>query len=1026
MKKFCLVLAFLAFFGLQAAMAQTTVTGTVSDTEGMPIPGATVYPQGSPQNGTVTTGDGTYKLEVPAGETLIKATFIGKLDKVVEIAGRSVVDIVMENEDVGIDEVIVTAYGTSKKSTFTGSVGVIDSDELNDVPVASVDMAIAGRTAGVQVGSGSGLPGSVNAIRIRGVGSISSSNEPLYVIDGVPVISGDIGRLETSSVSALATLNTSDIASISVLKDAAAASLYGSRAANGVILITTKKGKAGKTKFTLKSSYGITDFATDNAEWASPEEAAEYNMTAFKNAFLTYGEDDATATASAQSYFDYYFPKYDPNRPDSDYDWMGELFSKGATQNHQFIATGGNKSTSFYTSFGYFDITGISGNFLNRYSGRINLDHKANEVVSLGINTSFSATSQETQPTNSWWYANPMWAKQFSVNQLSPIWNEDGTYNLDLNGYPNLVRERELQEQGENIYRSQSNMYLSANIIEGLQAKTIFGFDLIMGDSYMWWPPISNDGAPKGYASKQNTIRKVLTSSNTLNYNKELGSGHRIDALVGYEIQSSHYDRTFTDGEGFPNSILGDLDNAATPTGTGTYYSDDRTISYLSRLNYDYNNKYYGSVSFRRDGSSKLGANNRWGNFWSASAGWRLKEEAFLSDVSWLNALKLRGSYGVNGTLPTDRYGTLALYSYGANYGSNPGMEISQVENPNLEWEKNYTYNIGIDMRVFDNISIEMEYYDRTTKDLLLEVPVPRTSGLGSVWKNVGEMNNRGFEVSINSVNFSKGDFVWITNLNLSTNKNKIVKLNNHENIQDFPYILREGESYNTFYMRDWAGIDPETGEASWYVIEQEINDDGIITGEHRVDEDGDGEWDKTQNSAEALKTSVGTADPKLIGGLMNSFSYKGIELSFLFSFKIGGKSYYDQASMSWSDGYYAHQAPVQKYVYDNTWREPGDNAEFPKPNWDSGINSYYNSSRRLHDASYLRLKNLSLSYTLPNTITEKAKMQNVRVYMNATNMLTFAKFDFYDPEVSIRGVGFLNADFPPLKTITFGLELNF
>jgi TonB-linked SusC/RagA family outer membrane protein len=1026
MRKLIFMLAFLLLAGVHVVYAQTTISGTVTDDNGDPVPGANVRVKGYSDIGTITDLNGTYSLNVPVDATTLVYSFVGMAPKEVEIAGQTVLNVTLSSEDVGVEEVVVVAYGTAKKSTFTGAVGVVNAEDIEEVPVASIDMAIAGKTAGVQVGSGSGLPGSINSIRIRGVGSISSSNEPLYVIDGVPVINEDIGRLATSSISALATLSSGDIASITILKDAAAASLYGSRAANGVILITTKKGKAGKTNFKFKSSFGRSNFATDNAEWASVDEALEYQLLVYKNYALDAYPDitDAEADTYAQDAFAADYPDFDPDRPDSDYDWIGELFNTGSTQSHEFSASGGNEKTTFYTSLGYFDMTGMSGNYIKRYSGRVSIDHMANNVFSLGVNSAFSATYQETQPTNSWYYANPFYWKQVSGSQFYPIRNLDGTYNINLDGQPNLVRERELQEQGEDIYRSQNNLWLSANIIQGLQFKSVLGLDFIVGDTQRWWPSNSNDGAPNGYGSQQNTIRKILTSSNTLSYTKNIMDAHNISALIGYEIQSYRYDRTFTDGEDFPNDVLRDLDNAATALNTGTYFSEDKTISYLSKLDYDYKNKYYLSGSFRRDGSSRLGANKRWGNFWSVSAAWRAKEESFLQGISWLNDLKLRASYGVSGNLPEDRYGTLALYEYGANYNNNPGMYIDQAANPNLEWEKNYNYNIGLDARIFDFLSVEFEYYNRDTKDLLLEVPISPTTGLPDIWRNIGHMNNKGFEISVTSINFSKGDFFWSTNLNISTNKNKIVALNNHENIDDFPFILREGSSFNTFYLRDWAGVDPETGIGSWYMIEYEYDDAGNVVGEHRMDEDGDGEWDKTQNSAIALKKDVGTADPKFIGGLTNTFSYKGIDLSFLFTFKVGGKSYYDQASAAWHNGWY--YSPVQKYVYDNTWRQPGDNAEFPKPHWYNGVNQHFNSSRRLHDASYIRLKNLSVGYTLPANITEKAKLGKVRFYFNAINLWTKAKFEFYDPEVSIRGIGLENADFPPLKTITFGLEVNF
>ena len=1031
MRKLSLFLTFVLFVAFQAA-AQMQITGVVTnETTGEPIPGVSVVVKGQMTVGTSTDMDGNYQLNVPSDAQTLVFSFVGMETQQVAINGRSEINVALKESVSELDEVIVVAYGTQKKASFTGSASTIESENLESAPVPSFSEALQGLSAGVQVGAGSGQPGSTNSIRIRGFGSISSSNEPLYVVDGVPVASGDYGNLGTSTLNVMSTLDPSDIASITVLKDAAAASLYGSRAANGVILVETKSGDAGETTFRVKSEYGMSDFAMENAPIVGPEKEYEMKHMGFVNAYtrLGYSETEAQELATQGMAAD--FPNYDPNRPDSDYDWIGALFRTGRTQNHKFSANGGNEKTTFYGSMNYYNNEGVAeGSNYDRYSGRLNLDHKANDIFTLGFNTSLAMIAQETIPAAGYYYANPMYATRGYLNSLTPIYNEDGSFNRNIGGgsYPNVVRETDLNFQDENMFRSMNKAFITANIIEGLQFKSNFGFDYIATDSERFWPPNSNDGEThNGYGSKEHQINKFITSSNTLTYDKTLADVHHLNVLAGYEIEGLTRERSFTDGHGYPNGQLRYLDNAAEAYSTGSSKSDRRLVSYLSRVNYDYMDRYYISASFRRDGSSKLGANTRWGDFWSISGSWRVTEEDFMQGITWMDDMKVRASYGTNGTLPTSWFGTLPLYAYGSNYRGNPGSYVSQIPNPNLEWEKSKNLNIGVDFSLFNMLTVEAEYYNRTTTDLLLQVPISRTTGFEDVWQNVGEMVNKGFELTINSVNFREGDFYWSTQLNMSHNTNTVTKLNNGEDIQDFPWIIREGESFNSFYLRDWAGVDPETGLGGWYVVDQiDNNDDGIIDKEVRVDEDGDGEWDITRNSSAANKRIVGNANPDLLGGLTNTFRYKGFDLSVLFNFKIGGDSYYDPAWAFWADGF-DPQAPISEYQYNNQWREPGDNAEFPRYVMYGGdVNSHFNSSRRLNDASYIRLKNLSVGYTLPEKFTSKAGLNKVRLYMNAVNLWTWAAFDHYDPEVTARGVGFANTDFPPLKTVTFGAELNF
>jgi TonB-linked SusC/RagA family outer membrane protein len=1018
MKKLTIFLAFLLFVGFQAA-AQMQISGTVTSTEdGLSIPGVSIVVEGNPTIGTTTDIDGKYNLTVPSSAETLIFSFVGMEAQNVTINGRSMIDLQMESAVLAIDEVFVVAYGTTKKESFTGSAASINAEKLAAVPVVSIDQSIAGYIPGVQSGSSSGQPGSLSNLRIRGTGSINSSSEPLYIIDGVAMVTTDVGSFGTSSSSALASLNPNDIKSITVLKDAAAASLYGSRAANGVILITTKSGKSGDTKFSFKAETGSSNFAIPLAELASPAETYEYKLEARENQYLYYGYTAAQAAQGAQDDMAFYFPTYDPNRPDSDYNWRDRLFRTGKTNSYELNASGGTESTTFYTSFSSFSSEGVAvGSDYERLTGRLKLDHKANDYLTFGINASVDYTEQNTIPSNSLYYKNPMWATNSFLVNLVPIENLDGSYSEIQGGsYPNLAGDAGKTMQKDKIYHSSNQIYAEIDIIEGLKFRSTLGYDFRLTKGHQYWSPASNDGASyDGYVFRDDYARTLITNTNLLTYSKTIADKHTIGILIGEETEDYSYEDIAAAGQGFPNDYTNTLDVSATPLTAYSHTNQSVLNSYFSKLDYNFDNKYYVSGSYRRDGSSRFGADTRWGNFWSVSGSWRVSEEAFLSNLNWLNNWKIRGSYGVNGNLPTARQGSLALYEYGYGYNGTPGMTNAQIENKDLKWEKNSNLSIATDIKVFDFLSLEVEYFSRVTSDLLLQVPVSRVTGFSTYWANIGEMKNTGIEATLGTVNVSKGDFVWTTDFTFYHYKNEIVKLYNGEDIQDFPFILREGESFNTFYVRDWAGVNPETGAGQWYVLDED---------ENRVDVDGDGLSDVTESTGGAAKGIVGCADPDLIGSINNTLSYKGFDFSFLFTYKIGGDSYGDLDYYLYADGENVNNA-VTKVAYDDRWQNPGDN-KLPIVIQANPQHTNYNSSRRLHDASYLRLKNITLAYNLPKAWAQKVKLDNVKVYATGVNLWTWAAYDQYDPEVSIRGVGLANADFPSLKTYTFGIQIGF
>ena len=1005
--------AMMLFLGSILAQ-EVRITGTVTDAaDGSTLPGATVVVKGT-THGTVTNMDGEYEITADANAILV-ISYIGMQPKEEPVNSRTIINVSLRQEMVGLSEVVVVAYGTTRRESFTGSASVVGSDKLEGLPVTSVEQALSGAAPGIQVGNTSGQPGSALEIRVRGTGSISSSNEPLFVIDGIPVMSGSLSMNTSYGGNALSSLNPNDIESITILKDAAAASVYGSRAANGVVLITTKRGKEGATRFKYSTQWGYNNLAVDFYPLASVQDNYDVKKEGFFNFARFYqGMDESEAQAYAQAQMENRFADFDPNRPASDYDWQNELFRNGASMSHELSASGGTDKTRFFTSLSYLDQEGYAlTTDYRRITGRLNLDHQANDIVSFGLNTSFVNARQrgiEEGDGPSFTYVNPIFASQFYLSPLFPVRNEDGSFNENIvNGSrPNLPKDLLLNGLSNNLFRNSSKLFADFSIMEGLNFRTTFGMDIALQDEDRYWSPLSNDGEThKGYAHKQHRILSTLTSSNIVTYNTSISDMHNLDILAGFEAEAYKDEKTSAEASNFPNATLPAMTVAADPLSANNWWDERKLLSFLSRVNYDFNNQVYLAASYRRDGSSVLGANERWGDFYSVSAAWRLTSMGFMESApQWLSDWKLRASYGTNGTLPTDFYGHMGLYDYGFDYNGAPGMRFVQVPNPDLSWEKNNVINLGTDVTLFDRITLDLEYYKRNTKDLLLLVPVSRVTGFASTWRNIGEMENHGFEFALNSTNYAANGFVWTSSLNLSHNTNKIVKLYEGEDIMDAPYLLREGYSINTVYLREWAGVDPEDGMGLWYTHDEDGNRTGT-----------------TKDRLEATPQILGSTDPILTGGLHNSLRWNNFDISFLFNFSIGGKMIAHGEYFYNDDGEYWFSAVTQRQV-DNRWQKPGDKAESPRYVFNNPQETNFMSSRRVFDNDFLRLKNLTFGYTLPQSFTRQAGFDSVRLYFTGYNLLTFATVDFMDPEVSVRG---LHAQrLPAMRTLSFGLDVNF
>lgn len=1008
----CLVLLAGLGFSEPAWAAPTRLQGIVTDAQTQePVIGAGVMVKGSRQ-GAATDIDGRFSLEVPSLPVTLVVSCLGYVDKEVRVASEGLLSIQLDPDAVLMDEVIVTGYGTFKKSAYAGSASSVKQERLADVPAISFQDMLQGNAPGVQFSQASGQPGSASSLNIRGMGSFNASNSPLYVIDGIPMRSGDISAAGgDAGLDIMSTLNNSDIENITIIKDAAAASLYGSRAANGVVVITTKKGKAGKPQVSFKADWGKTDFAMPFRPVMGGEQRRDYMWTGLYNDAIREGETEDAAKAYADEKIDAYAPV-----PWCGYvDWDKILFRKGRHSNYEASLSGGTDRFKYFTSLNYLDQDGVTATSkMERLSARVNVEYMATDRLSLGANILFSKVQQDIYSEGTS-YTSPFYSSRNCVVPSDPVYNEDGTWNRDFirNGDRNPLLSQTYDYKKNWVTRSFNTAWAQYEIIPDLKFKSTVAYDFVYTKGKDWADPRTSNGDDvNGEMSVESHELDKLVWTNQLTYNKTLGDVHHLDGLLGYEIDDQYSDYLSGDASNFATPSRQDISNGVKTEGVGGSQSRTRLVSYIGRVNYDYDNRYYLGGSYRVDGSSRLHRDNRWGHFWSLSGAWRVIREDFMQPVSnWLTDLKLRASYGVNGTLPSDYFGYMGLSSVSGGYNLEPAMGISQIENKGLKWETNYNLNLGIDFGLWNRLNFTVEYYTRNTKNLLMDLPISMTNGLGSYLTNIGQVRNRGVEVEINSLNVQTNDFTWNTTFNLAHNRNEIVVLDGEQTeIIDGVFNHSVGHSYRTFYMIEFAGINPDTGAPQFYT-----ND---------LDEKGNYIKDITENDTEANAIMLDKhAEPKLTGGLSNTLRYRWFDLSFLFSYQFGGYSY-DRWAQKTEHGGNDMEANIPTYYADN-WKKPGDVSQFEKfiDSPDVAMNKV-TTDRRLHSTDFIRLKTLTFGVTLPKTWTAAARIDSARLYLSANNLWTWAKYDYYDPEAVSGGYAIWGT--PPLKTLTFGINLNF
>ncbi|WP_300130214.1 TonB-dependent receptor [uncultured Barnesiella sp.] len=994
MRKLTLLLCAL-LAGISLAVAQTSISGTVLTAEDdEPVIGASILVKGTNAS-TITDNDGKFSIKIPegAGRTLV-ITYIGMERQ--EVFARNGMVVKLTSSDQALDDVVVVGYQTIRKEAKTGSIATVKGDDLASIPETSVDKMLSGKMAGVSVSSTNGQPGSAATIRVRGTSSIGAGSDPLYVVDGIPVESGNTGAL-SNSMNAIAMINASDIASVTVLKDAAAASIYGSRAANGVILITTKSGEAGKSKVTARARYGVTTLANDNDfGMANLQEYIQYQRDARINA--GYDVDNPAS--------EYYFPLSLAAKGGTN--WMKELTRNGSLQEYELIASGGTGKTTYYTSLSYNKTEGIVPTVgFEKMQVRANLDTELNKWLKVGtrINAGYMKVSDVTNSLigdSGLAPSNPFYSGM-ALAPTMPAYNEDGSYNFDLPFVFNINPLAAIKgsDKYDKQYKFNGTAYLEWKPIKQLTFRTNNSVEYAYTNSRQFSPSFINKTSFGASLNTADVQYRLLTTSNTVTYDDLFNDVHSLNIMLGQEANTYEYSH---------NQAISYHVNEQRPYHSVGVSVEDQTahdgltqtamVSFFGVAEYSYDGRYYIKGSLRTDGSSKFGPDRRWGTFWAASASWNIHNEAFMQDIkNVLNVLKLRYSYGVNGNDNIAAYAHYGLYS-DIVYNGITGQLPSQLQNRKLTWETNKTHNIGVDFRLFDRLSGSIDWYTRRTEDMLIASPLPYTTGFSSQAQNVGQIRNSGIEVQLDADIFNTNDFKWSAGVNFAANRSKVLELAPGQDFIGTSLRYVVGEQLYTYWLYDYAGVNPQNGNALWR------NEEGLLT----------------ENSQEARRINAGSPEPLWTGGFNTELSWKGLSLGIQLEARYGNKVLNQDRSLFESDGYYGDQNIWKGAL--NYWKQPGDMNVLPKPVYNNSSNSMQTSTRYLEDGSYLRIKDITLAYNLPSKWTKKALMSGVRIYASALNLYTFHNMNYWDPEHGTTGATVIS--YPMTRSMIVGVDITF
>ena len=938
-----------------------------------------------------------YKVHSSAGTLVI--SFIGMQSQEVKI--KSNVNVVLKSDAEVLDEVVVTGYGVQRKASFTGAASIVGEEAIAKKNDANFVKVLEGSVPGVQMNNSTSMPGVWGSVYIRGRASLNSGTQPLYVIDGMPVNS-DTDAISTSDnnmVDPMSSINPADIESITVLKDAAATAIYGSRAANGVIVVTTKKGSEGKFNLNLDIKQGFVSMGNNNMDFANAEES----MKLFTDGLTAYqgGDWQENYNYLADNYFGW-------DRKTST-DWMDAITRKGYYQDYNLSAQGRNGNTGYYVSLGYLNTDGlIIGSDMERFSGRMNLDSKF-KWATIGVNTSYSYSTQNGFSLSTGGsMSSPLTAAISSQTPMDPVYDSEGNYN-NINMYnPVALMDEDTGELNENKMQTINlNPYLQVDFGLGIYAKTTLGVNLTDLRQYQYWSALYNPQAMdyNGLGQQYNSRNTVITWNNVVGWNHKFADKHDVSVMLGQEMQKKSYFYEYYAKSDFPfaDSGMRDLTTAGTEQGSEYYKKEARLASYFMDAHYSYADKYYLSGSYRRDGSSVFGSDTRWGNFWSVGGKWRISGEDFLNGNNVITNATLRASYGTVGNQDIDWYAARGFYGAGYNYNQTPGMIPVSISNQELTWEVSKKFDIGFDLSLWHRLHFTFDFYNEITSDALFQVPLSMTTGMTETYKNIGKIRNHGIEFSVNANILQTKDWTWSAYANLTWNENEVVKLSTDEPIEYTFQIIEEGRPYTQFKMKEYAGVDRETGKPLWY-----LNETGNET---------------TSDYNAAAKRYVGDADPNVLGGFGTNLRWKDIDFGLSFNYRLGGKVYNSGAAFT---GFgMAFRTPLEDVAL-NSWTEENKDAKYPQYIYKDPYNATSTSSRFLYSGDYLRISNLTLGYTLPKKWTTKILIQRLRAYISVDNLYTFTASDFvgYNPETSANGV--IAWQYPATRTFIGGIQLTF
>lgn len=1026
-----LIVMFVA--SIMMLMAQNrTITGVVTSAEdGETVIGASVVVTGT-TIGTTTDIDGNFSLSVPQDAQTLTVSYIGLTTQVVKIGKGGKLTIVLSGDEEVLDEVVVTGYGVTKRKAFTGSATTVGSEQLRARADANAINSLEGSVPGLQMNMTTGQPGAQANVFIRGRNSLNSGTQPLYVIDGVPINSDAMGG--GSGISPMASINSADIETMTVLKDATATSIYGARAANGVIVITTKRGQSGKPKTNFNMRLGFQTLPVFKDDYQVVNSAKYWELA--EEALLNHYKDDP-----ARSYIGRYgysadiagadeligdFYGYD-KKAGIDTDWLAESTRKGFFQEYGVDVSGGGANENapkYFTSFNYLSQDGFMlGKDLERYSFRLNLDHKPSKWVGYGANANVSYT-QINNGLGGGYFSDPL-TQVYMLNPNIPVRDENGEYVLETNTDYNPVALKDPKRGNKDIQKNWhvlGSAYITINLMKDLVFKSQVSMDAHLVDELSYTGFLAAEGAEEnGYSTQRNIMRTLGNITNTLNYLTDFKEDHHVNLLLGQESNQTHLKNSSASVSNYPVDDLIEQTLASSYTGASTAQYDLCLNSFFANAQYDYANKYYASASWRRDGSSRFGKDNRWANFWSVGAKYRLSAEDFMKSAeNWLTNMTIRASYGTTGNQEVGQntfangegstsawYSARNLYGFGTNYNGQPGSYHMQTGNAGLKWEETDKFNVGIDLSLFNRFDLTVEYYNHVTSDMVFAVPTSLTTGLGETYQNLGELTNKGWEFQSTIGLIRNNKLTWDLTLNAAYNKNEMTKMASSGAIVSGQQIIEVGYPIYEFYQQEWAGVDPQTGEGMWY-----LNETGTET---------------TKDYNQAKKRHLGCASPKWQGSISSALKWNGFDLSVQFNFATGGKIYgnclrYDeQSGASWMDTF-------TNYVYDNRWKSPQEPGNGQVPKMTAASTSWNKaSSRFLMDGDYFKFKNLTVGYSIPKKLLKKAYLNSARVYFTGENLFTTSAKNYRgtDP-ASVNAAGTMWWNYPQPRIFTFGLSVGF